>query len=64
MRLQINKSVIIVYTYNVKDVDDVMRIRKELRELGVIWKIPYKTDRATREGKYEHKGDTKVSTFL
>ncbi len=33
--------VISVYTYNVKDKEDVKRVRKELQELGIHWRIYY-----------------------
>ena len=58
-----NQKVICVYTYAYTDKEDVLRIREELRKTGVTNKIPYKTDNTTREGQYEVKGDTKVSTY-
>ena len=44
--------VIIVYTVDGDDYGDVMRVRHELRRLGVDWKINYKEDVATRRGQY------------
>jgi hypothetical protein len=58
-----NLKVICVYTYDYTDKDDVLRIRNELRKIGIINKIPYKTDNATREGRYEVKGDTRISVY-
>ena len=59
-----NKAVIIVYTYDSNDKDDVIRIRDELRKIGVTWKIPYKTDIATHKRKYEKNGDQKISLYF
>ena len=56
-------KVICVYTYDYTDKDDVMTIRDELRKLGVINKIPYKTDSATHQNLYEKKGDTRISVY-
>lgn len=56
-----NKAVIIVYTYDYNDESDVMRIRDELRKIGITWKIPYKTDQATYEAKYAKTSREKVS---
>jgi hypothetical protein len=47
------KHVICVYTGNEDDPADVRRVREALRQLGVSWKIPYKSDAATRAGQYE-----------
>jgi hypothetical protein len=58
-----NIKVICVYTYDYTDEQDVMRVRQELRKLGVTSKIPYKADRATREGKYSVKGNTNISEY-
>ncbi len=58
-----NEHVICVYTYNHEDVEDVMRIRATLRELGITWKIPYKTDSATRAGLYQVRGHTRISKY-
>lgn len=55
--------VICVYTYDWTDKEDVMRIRNELRNIGVDWKIPYKSDKYTLQGKYKVKGDTKISKY-
>ncbi|MEM2469116.1 MAG: DUF1917 domain-containing protein [Candidatus Jordarchaeales archaeon] len=55
--------VICVYTYDWTDRDDVMRIREELRKLGVTWKIPYKADQDTREGRYAKAGFKRISKY-
>jgi hypothetical protein len=41
------KHVIWVYTGNEDDPVDVRRVRDALRQLGVSWKIPYKSDATT-----------------
>lgn len=41
------KHVIWVYTGNEDDPADVRRVREALRQLGVSWKIPYKSDATT-----------------
>jgi len=40
-----------------------MRIREELRSLGIVSKISYKTDKATRENQYQIKGSTRISLY-
>ncbi len=49
-------KVICVYTYDVADEHDCARVRSALRDLGVTWKIPYKTDADTYAGRYSHDG--------
>jgi hypothetical protein len=44
--------VLCVYTYDYEDVDDVMRIRETLRQLGFKRPISYKTDEQTADGAY------------
>jgi len=56
-------KVICVYTYDSDDEDDVMRIRNEIRKLGFVKKLPYKTDHATVSGKYEVRGHVKISKY-
>ena len=46
------KKVICVYTYDCEDREDVMRVRQALRDLGFDRPMPYKTDKATLEGRY------------
>lgn len=59
-----NVKVICVYTYDWTDEKDVMRIRSELKRLGIEKKIPYKSDEDTRQGKYTVIGDTKISKYF
>lgn len=47
------KHVICVYTADEDNPTDVRRVRDALRALGITWKIPYKSDKATRAGQYE-----------
>ena len=57
------RGVICVYTYDSEDEDDVMRVREELRGLGFVNKIPYKTDEATLSGKYRNRGGRNISRY-
>ena len=54
-------KVICVYTYDVNDASDCSRVRQRLRDLGVTWKIPYKTDADTIAGKYSKADGVRVS---
>jgi hypothetical protein len=56
-------KVICVYTYDWTDRQDVMRIRGELRKLGVTSKIPYKADEDTYAGKYAKRGNQRISKY-
>jgi len=56
-------KVICVYTYDWTDEEDVKRVRKELRKLGITNKIPYKADKDTRSGKYRITGHTRISKY-
>ena len=49
-------KVICVYTYDVPDEQDCTRVRAALRDLGVTWKVPYKTDADTYAGRYSRDG--------
>ena len=55
--------VICVYTYDWEDTDDMVRVREELRKLGITWRIPYKTDADTEAGKYACKGDRMIAKY-
>ena len=57
------KRVICVYTYDSDDREDVMRVRKALRDLGFTRPMPYKTDKATLEGRYQVYGHQRISLF-
>lgn len=54
-------KVICVYTYDLDDASDCSRVRQTLRDLGVTWKIPYKTDADTIAGKYSRGNGVRVS---
>jgi len=58
-----NTKVICVYTYDWTDVNDVRKIRDELRMLGITQKIPYKTDEDTVSGKYVVRGSKNISKY-
>ena len=58
-----SRRVICVYTYDWTDEVDVHRVRQVLRELGFTWKLAYKADRDTLEGKYRHTGHTRISKY-
>jgi hypothetical protein len=58
-----SKRVICVCTYDWTDEADVRRVRHVLRELGVNWKLPYKADRDTLDGKYRHRGHTRIRKY-
>lgn len=58
-----DRHVICVYTYNWTDEADVLRIRQALRELGVTWKIHYKSDADTIAGKYASSGNERISKY-
>lgn len=45
-------KLICVYTRNWQDQDDVRRVLRQLRGLGVTWRLSYKTDEATLSGVY------------
>ena len=56
-------KVICVYSYDWADEGDVMRIRQELRQLGITRKIPYKADEDTDSGKYANQGTKRISKY-
>ncbi len=56
-------KVICVYTHDWTDEEDVMRIRQELRHLGITRKIPYKADEDTDSGKYANQGTKNISKY-
>ncbi|MCP5244100.1 MAG: DUF1917 domain-containing protein [Burkholderiales bacterium] len=58
-----NQKVICVYTYDWTDAEDVRRIRCQLRNLGITWKIPYKSDEDTYSGKYANRGVKRISKY-
>ena len=56
-------GVICVYTYDWKDRQDVQRIRGELRKIGIIRKLSYKTDEDTERGIYRANSSEKISKY-
>lgn len=56
-------QVICVYTYDWTDKEDVIRVREELRKLGISEEIGYKTDADTMAGKYHHKGYKNICKY-
>lgn len=54
--------VICVFTYDYEDIEDIQRIRSELRKTGIRWKIPYKANKHTGS-KYSNKGDNHFSIY-
>jgi hypothetical protein len=59
-----SRRVICVYTYDSDDAADVRRIRAALRALGIRHRIPYKTDKATEDGRYTRSGDKRISRYF
>lgn len=57
------RRVICVYTYDSDDAEDVRRIREELRKLGFVSKLSYKTDQDSWAGKYRSTGHTNISKY-
>ncbi|WP_164842753.1 putative phosphothreonine lyase domain-containg protein [Actinoplanes solisilvae] len=55
------RRVIVVYTADWTDEDDVRRVLRELRELGITWRITYKTDDDTTRGVYGRHAATYIS---
>jgi hypothetical protein len=51
-----NVKVVCVYTIDYRNKTDVLRVRKALRELGVLQTLSYKTDEATYAGRYASSG--------
>lgn len=52
--------VIVVFTYDYRDLADVRRVRARLRELGFAEKLAYKTNEATRARLYGEPDDLSV----
>ena len=58
-----NKHVVCVYTADAANETDIKRVRSSLRDLGISWRIPYKTDQATRAGEYAINGSKRIATY-
>ncbi len=59
-----NEKVICVYTYNWLDIDDVYRVEKELRKIGINSTIFYKTDDDSIERNYKITGAKGISKYI
>jgi len=46
--------VICIHTYDYDDVNDVKRVREELKRMGFVKPLKYKTDKATLQGVEEY----------
>jgi len=55
--------VICVYTYDWRDERDAKRVREELRKIGIVRKISYKTDEDTDLGVYGANGHKNISKY-
>ncbi len=58
-----NTKVICVYTYDWTDEVDVRRVRGQLRSVGIVAKIPYKSDDDTLAGNYANRGNKRISKY-
>ena len=56
--------VIEVHTYDWHDAADVRRVRVELRRIGYVNPIPYKTDTDTEAGIYKQTGFERISRYF
>lgn len=52
-----------VYTCDWRVREDVLRVRKALRDCGIVRKISYKTDADTYAGKYRQFGDKGIAKY-
>ncbi len=59
-----NEKVICVYTYNWLDKDDVFRVEKTLRSIGIKQTLYYKADSDTSGGQYKNRGDKNISKYI
>lgn len=58
-----SSGVICVYTYDWEDREDVKRVREELRKIGIVRKISYKTDEDTERGIYSANSGEQISKY-
>lgn len=59
-----SEKVICVYTYNWQDVDDIYRVEKSLRSIGIETTLYYKTDQDTGKGNYKVNGSKNISKYI
>ncbi len=58
------RHVLCIYTYDYANKKDVIRVRRELRRLGITEKIPYKADEDAVAGKYRKLGHMRISKYF
>lgn len=58
------EKVICVYTYNWLDTEDVFRVEKALRSIGITQTLYYKADSDTALGNYKKHGNTGISKYI
>jgi len=58
------EKVICVYTYNWLDKEDVFRVEKALRLIGIKKTLYYKTDNDSLQGKYKNRGNQNISKYI
>ncbi|MEO9257324.1 MAG: putative phosphothreonine lyase domain-containing protein [Crocinitomicaceae bacterium] len=59
-----SEKVICVYTYNWQDLNEINRVEKALRSIGIEQTLFYKTDSDTLQGKYKVSGSTGISKYI
>jgi predicted RecB family nuclease len=59
-----DEKVICIYTYNWLDIDDVYRVEKALRKIGIEQTLYYKTDSDTIAGQYKVNGSKNISKYV
>lgn len=59
-----NEKVICIYTYNWLDKDDVFRVEKMLRSIGIKQTLYYKQDSTTSSGQYKNRGHKNISKYI
>lgn len=61
---QASTKIICSYTYDSQDFKDVMRIRNQLRKLGIVRPIPYKLESDTELGIYKENHIGRISLYF
>ena len=59
-----NEKVICVYTYNWLDINDVYRVERALRKIGIDLTLFYKIDIDTLAGQYKVNGSKNISKYV
>ena len=55
---------ICIYTYDFQDLNDVMRVRRSLRDVGVYWPIPYRAESDICVNACRGKGPTAFDRYF